>query len=340
MKTAKNLFNRIITFENLLCAAQQAAKGKRERIYVLSFFEKLEDQLFKLADELSTFRYKPGTYQTFTIYEPKRRMISAAPFRDRVVHHALINIIGPILEKSFIHDSYANRVDKGTHRAIRRYQSFLRQFDFALKCDIKKYFPSIDHTILKSLIRHRIQDKKTLWLVDKIIDNSNEQEFVCDYFSEDTLFTPLERRKGLPIGNLTSQYFANFYLDRFDHFIKEELGCRGYLRYVDDFVIFADSKKRLHEVKKRVVHFLDKLRLQLNPSRNMLYPCSVGTSFLGQVIHRSHRRLDGKNVRHLKKRLNAWQIQPPENLYQRIASWLGHAKQADTKELLKKLNLE
>ena len=340
MKTAKNLFTQIISFENLLCAAQKAALGKRERGYVLAFFAKLEDHLFELADELSSFRYQPRGYRTFTIYEPKKRMISSAPFRDRVVHHALMNIVGPVLEKSFIYDNYANRIGKGTHRAIRRYQIFLREFDFALKCDIKKYFPSIDHAILKSMIHRRIKDEKTLWLVDKIIDNSNEQEFVGDYFPGDTLFSPLERRKGLPIGNLTSQCFANFYLDQFDHFVKEELGCKGYLRYVDDFVLFDNSKQRLKDWQMRTTFYLEKLRLKMNPARAMLYPCTIATSFLGQVVHRSHRRLFGKNVRQFKKRLKDWEKRSPENIDQRVASWLGHARQADTRGLRSALGLE
>lgn len=340
MKSLKNLYPHIISFENLLDAANKAAKGKRERGYVLLFFQKLEDNILELADELQTCRYSPGQYRTFTIYEPKKRMISAAPFRDRVVHHALMNIIGPVLENSFIYDTYANRKSKGTHRAIRRYQAFLRQFDYALKCDIKKYFPSIDHAILKTLLRRRIADERTLWLLDRIIDNSNEQEFVCDYYFGDTLFSPLERRKGLPIGNLTSQFLANFYLSDFDHFIKEELGCKGYLRYVDDFVLFDNSKYLLKERHYRLTAYLDTLRLKLNPARVMLYPCTVGTAFLGQVIYRNHRRLRGENVRKCRRRLKAWEENPPENVEHRIASWLGHATQADARGLVKALNLK
>ncbi|MBN1483075.1 RNA-directed DNA polymerase [candidate division KSB1 bacterium] len=198
----------------------------------------------------------------------------------------------------------------------------------------------MDHTILKTLLRRRIADERTLWLLDRIIDNSNEQEFVCDYYFGDTLFSPLERRKGLPIGNLTSQFLANFYLNDFDHFIKEELGCKGYLRYVDDFVLFGNSKYILQERHYRLTAYLDTLRLKLNPARVMLYPCTVGTAFLGQVIYRSHRRLRGENVRKCRKRLKDWEENPPENVEHRIASWLGHATQADTRGLLRALNLE
>jgi len=339
MKTAKNLYHRIVLFENLLDAAKKAAKGKRERRYVLEFFEKLEDNIFQLQEELRNLTYKPGNYTTFSIYEPKKRMISAAPFRDRVVHHALINIIGPILEKSFIYDNYANRKGKGTHLAIRRYQRYLRTFTYVLKCDIKKYFPTIDHIVLKQMIRKKIGDKPTLWLVDLIIDSSNVQEFVCDYFPDDSLFSPLDRRKGLPIGNLTSQYFANFYLDRLDHFIKETLGCKGYVRFVDDFVLFSNSKRALWHWLRRIERFLEKLRLKLNPNRIMLYPAKVGTAFLGQMIFKSHRRLCNKNVRKFYKRLNMWKNDPPVNLQQRLAGWKGHASQADTQGLLAHLDV-
>jgi retron-type reverse transcriptase len=340
MKTFKHLFAKIVTFENLLIAAKEAAKGKQEKSNVMQFFAKLEDNLYRLQYELETQCYRPGNYSTFNIYEPKPRMISAAPFRDRVVHHALMNVIGPLLERSFIFDSYANRPGKGTHRAIRRYQQFLKQYEFVLKCDIKSYFPSIDHETLKSLIRKRIGCHKTLWLIDTIIDNSNPQKPKWDYFPGDTLFTPVERRVGLPIGNLTSQFFANYYLNPFDHFIKETLRCKAYVRYVDDFVLFHDSKSQLWDWKEQVVVFLQDYRLKLQAKRCHVYPARVGNRFLGQVVFRTHRRLASANVRTFKKRMRNWQKHPPANLQQRIAGWVGHAKQANTFSLLVSLGLE
>jgi retron-type reverse transcriptase len=339
LKTYKNLFPQISAFENLLLAARNAAKGKGERYYVMAFFLNLEENLFQLQTELKTESYRLGNYTTFRIYEPKPRMISAAPFRDRVVHHALMNIVGPLLEKSFVFDSYANREGKGTHRAIRRYQCFLKKYKYVLKCDIKKYFPSIDHEILKSLIRKRIADQKTLWLIDAIIEGSNKQVDVLDYFPGDSLFTPVERRKGLPIGNLTSQFFANYYLNPLDHFIKEELRCGAYLRYVDDFALFGNSKLQLNEWKKRISVFSEAYRLRLHPVRCHIYPSSVGYRFLGQVVFQTHRKLCSDSVRRFKKRQRIWQISPPENIDQRIASWAGHASQADTFCLLKSLAL-
>ena len=156
MKTSKNLFERIVTFENVLTATQKAAKGKRDNQSVLHFFTRLEENLWQILSELQSKTWQPGSYKTFSIYKPKPRMISAAPFKDRVVHHALINIVGPLLERSFIFDTYANRTAKGTHKAIGRYQHYLTRCAYVLKCDIRKYFPSIDHEILKSLLRRKI----------------------------------------------------------------------------------------------------------------------------------------------------------------------------------------
>lgn len=338
MKTHKNLFPEIVSFQNLLSAARNAARGKGERYYVLEFFYELEENIYRLREELISQAYLPGEYHTFHIYQPKPRMISAAPFCDRVVHHALMNVIGPLLERSFIFDSYANRVGKGTHRAIRRYQYFLQRYAYVLKCDIKKYFPSIDHALLKSLIRKRIGDSRTLRLIDAIIDGSNPQEEVLDYFPGDDLFTPIRRRKGLPIGNLTSQFFSNYYLDPFDHFVKETLKCPAYLRYVDDFVLFSDSKPQLWDWYGKMNDFLETFRLRLHPRRCQVYPSQAAAGFLGQVIFQTHRRLDADNVRRFKKRLRIWRDFPPENLAQRLASWIGHARQADTFYLLKSLD--
>ncbi|MGH7493050.1 MAG: reverse transcriptase domain-containing protein [bacterium] len=339
MKTHKNLFTNIVAFENLWSAAQSAAQGKREQPNVLHFFHKLEENLWRLQEELACQSYRPGEYSTFHIYEPKPRMISAASFRDRVVHHALINVIGPLFERSFIFDSYANRLGKGTHRAIRRFQHFLRDFRYCLKCDLRKYFPSIDHAILKALIRRRVADGRTLWLIDAIIDGSNLQEPLLTYFSGDDLFTPLQRRRGLPIGNLTSQFFANVYLNPLDHFVKEILLCLAYLRYVDDFVLFANSKAELLAWQTYLSAFLEDYRLQLHTRRCYIFPTRRAASFLGQRILRTHRRLCAPNVRKFKHRLRAWHKRPPENLQQRLASWVGHARQADTHRLLHSLSL-
>jgi retron-type reverse transcriptase len=335
VKTYKNLFPQIIAFENLYRAVKQAAKGKRETFSVMDFFLSLENNLFALQAELAGGDYRPGAYRTFFIYDPKPRLISAAPFRDRVVHHALMNVIGPLMERRLIFDTYANRLGKGTHQAIRRFQRFLQQYRFVLKCDVKKYFPSIDHQILKSLLRQLIRDPQVLWLVDLIIDHSNQQVEVLDHFPGDDLFTPLERRRGLPIGNLTSQNFANYYLSPLDHFIKEILKCPAYVRYVDDFALFSHDTRQLWRWRDEIVRFLAAFRLKLNLNRCMISPASSGARFLGQLIFPTRRRLTGENVRRFMKRLKEWEAQPPENIAPRLASWLGHAHQADTAALIR-----
>ena len=215
MKTYKNLYPQITAFDNLLKAAYKAQKGKRNRPDALQFFFKLEENLFQLQQELESQTYQPSKYKTFYIYDPKKRMISAAPFRDRVIHHALCNITEPLFEKTFIFDSYANRKGKGMHKAIERYQQYACKYPYVLKCDIRKFFPSLDHDILKSELRWKIQCPKTLWLMDSIIDNSNLQEEHIVYFSQDDLFTPYSRRKGLPIGNLTRSNMGKCLLESF-----------------------------------------------------------------------------------------------------------------------------
>ena len=240
MKTYNRLFNRICSFENLLLAARKAQDGKRFQEEVARFNFHLERELYRLQEELQTRIYRPGPYHEFHIYEPKLRKISAAPYRDRVVHHALCNVIEPIFDRTFIFDSYACRKGKGTHKAVNRFTEFCRKSEYVLKCDIKKYFPSIDHGILKTRFRKKIRDADVLWLMDLIVDFSNPQEGLLDeqdtardrpppYGSGDILGTVRDgfslpdeagtvRRRGIPIGNLTSQFYANIYLNGFDHY--------------------------------------------------------------------------------------------------------------------------
>ena len=336
MKTYTNLFEKITSFENLLLAFKNASQCKRSKANVAVFNYNLEENLIVLQQALMDKTYRPGGYRAFHIFDPKKRLISAAPFADRVVHHALCNIIEPLFDRTFIYDSYANRQNKGTHAGIRRVQKFLRGNRFVLKCDIKKYFPSIDHEILKQEIRWRIADPDTLWLIDTIIDGSNEQEFVYDIFPGDDLLTPSNRRKGLPLGNLTSQFFANLFLNRFDHFIKEILMVRYYARYVDDFLISANSIAFLSEVKKEIEAYLANLRLKLHPKKCHILRSDKGVPFLGQVIFPHYRLLKKQNVRRFSKRLPrlVQQLDAGDISQKRfnasIQGWKGHAVQANT----------
>jgi retron-type reverse transcriptase len=194
MKRYGNLYPQIIDFDNLYLSARKAQKGKRFRENVLQFNYNLGTELLKIQQELKDKTYQPGSYRTFYLRDIKSRLISAAPYRDRVVHHALCNIIIPIFERTFISDTYANREGYGTHKALMRFTDFARSSRYVLQCDIRKYFPSIDHEILKQLIRRKIKCPDTLWLIDAIIDNSNEQEEVNHYFPGDDLLTPIQRR--------------------------------------------------------------------------------------------------------------------------------------------------
>jgi retron-type reverse transcriptase len=338
MKRYGNLWDGMISFENLLRAAEKARRGKRFRPPAARFFFHLERELWRLHEELVAKTYRPGPYRTFKIYEAKKRQISAAPFRDRVVHHALTGILEPIFERSFIHDSYACRKGKGTHAAVDRCQEFVRRFRYVLKADVRKYFPSIDHAILKGLVARKIKDPHVLWLVGKIIDHSNPQDPVLMWFPGDDLFTPTERRRGLPLGNQTSQFLANVYLDPLDHFVTDHLGL-SYVRYVDDFLVFANDKRRLHEVKGEIEHFLETLRLQIHRHKSVVFPCHLGIRFLGFRVFPTHRLIAKENVRRFRRRMRWMQREYTNSrigfdaIRPRIMSWIGHARHANTYRL-------
>ncbi|MGB7442088.1 MAG: RNA-directed DNA polymerase [Coleofasciculaceae cyanobacterium] len=343
MKRYGNLWSQIIEFENLLNAARQAQRGKRFRDNVLAFNYNLEGELLKLKAELESKTYQPGAYRTFEIVEPKRRLISAAPYRDRVVHHALCNVIVPPIERTFIADSYANRVGFGTHRALRRFTQFARSSRYVLQCDIRKYFPSIDHIILKSLLRRKLKCPDTLGLIDTIIDNSNEQEPVIDYFRGDDLLTPVKRRRGLPIGNLTSQFFANVYLNGFDHFVKEQLKVVKYIRYVDDFALFSDDWGFLAEARIATEEYLAQLRLKIHPVKSQLFETQQGANFLGFRILPDRIRVRTENLRRARRRLRRMQTEYAQgkigirDVSQSIQSWVAHLDHGDTWQLRKQI---
>ncbi|MBP8981177.1 MAG: hypothetical protein KBG09_08045 [Syntrophobacterales bacterium] len=336
MKRYGDLFGKLISFENLYQASRKARAGKRGKPGCAAFEMDIEEELMRLRRELADKTYRPGPYREFTIYESKERKISAAPYRDRVVHHALCNIIEPIFEKSFIYDSYACRPGKGTHAAVNRFTAYVRNYPYVLKMDIRKYFPSIDHEILYKKIAKKIKCPDTLWLIRLIIAGSNPQEEINEYFPGDDLFTPYQRRRGIPIGNLTSQFFANIYLNDLDHFIKEHLACPGYIRYVDDLTIFADDKKRLWEIAGETARFLQQERLTLHPGKTLVAPVTEGSDHLGYRVFPTHRRLRRDNVvrfrRKLKRLVEGYRCGRFTGTEMRAAvmSWIGHAAHADT----------
>jgi retron-type reverse transcriptase len=318
-------------------AHRKAARGKRGKRAAAGFEYRLADHLLELQHELATGTYRPGPYYSFYIHDPKHRLISAAPFRDRVVHHALCNVIEPIFERSFIYDSYANRVGKGTHRALDRAQAFARRFRYVLQCDLRQFFPSIDHGVLREILARKIPDRGVMWLVDRVLESgvgvlSGEYDMV--WFPGDDLLAA-NRPRGLPIGNLTSQFWANCILNPFDHFVKRELVCKGYVRYVDDVLLFADDKRTLWEWRDVAVRRLGRLRLVIHPSAHPR-PTAEGFPFLGFVVYPTHRRLKRRKVvayrRWLKRLVAGWIAgeRTQEAVVASLLGWINHARYGDT----------
>ncbi|MFH1978126.1 MAG: reverse transcriptase/maturase family protein [Candidatus Aenigmatarchaeota archaeon] len=281
------------------------------------------------------------------IRDPKTRVISASDFRDRVVHHALFNIIEPIFEKTFIHDSYASRKNKGTHKAIERFDEFKRKtarngkliknaktnnivIGYVLKADIKHYFDSVDHEVMINIIKKKISDKHVLWLVKKILDNHNTK-MPC---------------KGMPIGNLTSQTFANVYLNSLDYFVKQKLRARYYIRYLDDFVIFDRSKEKLEKYKNQISEFLKTIKLELHPNKSKIIPLHKGINFLGFRIFYYHKLLKKSNIRLFRKRTIELEKSyicgetSKDKLCEKINGWLEYARHGDTYKLRKRIQDE
>jgi len=343
MKRIGGLWEAMLAWENLLLAYRKAKRGKRRRPDVAQFGCDLEVELLALQQQLRDGSYQPGAYRQFTVYERKPRVISVAPFRDRVVHHAVMNVIEPPLDKRFIDDCYACRQGKGVHKAVDRYQRYATRYAYVLKLDICRYFPSIDHAILLSHLQRRIKDPQVLALLETIIGHSPEPDGPLDYFLGDDLLTPLERRKGLPIGNLTSQFFANLYLDDFDHWLKETLRVPAYLRYVDDFYLLDNNKARLWDACAQIGQKLAELRLRLHPRKRQVCRTADWVDVLGYLIKPHQRRLrndNGLRFRRKLHRLAAAYAQGRVNfsdINPSVQSWIGHARHADTEGLRKTL---
>ena len=349
-KTYKHLYPRICAFDSLYQAHRQARRGgKRKHPQVAEFEHNLGENLLRLQEELETQTYRPGPYYNFIVIERKERKISAAPYRDRVVHHALINVINPIFEARYIHDTYANRKDKGTHRALDRAQYFARRYPYVLKCDVRQFFPSIDHATLRRLIARHVACPPTLWLIDHILESGAgilADRYTPVYFPGDDLFVA-NRPRGLPIGNLTSQHWANLYLHPLDLFIKQELHCckqrDAYLRYSDDFLLFAAAKPTLHRWRGEIIAFLQPFRLTIHEHQAQLFPVKNGIDFLGWRLFPHYRRLRRDNVRHAVRRLRRQQAAyrrgdlSIEDLSASVRAWLAHAAHGNTYQLRRRI---
>ena len=328
MRRHGDLFERVINFNNLNDAARRALRG-RKRVVAARFFFHLETELIRLEDELRANKYQPSPYRVFEIFEPKRRVIAAADIRDRVLHHAICHILEPIFERRAIFDSYACRKGKGGRAAALRVQQMLVDRQWFLKFDIRQYFPSIDHQLLKSLLQRIIKDQQLLALLDRIID------------------APIDgavHGKGLPIGNLTSQHFANLYLGELDHFIKERLRVKCYVRYMDDFLLFDQDRDRLRDCHTKIREFLTaKLALELKDHATIIAPTTHGVPFLGLRIfagriglqHRKWYRLSHR-IRQMERGFLAGDL-AEEQLVQSVTSMLGQIAFTDTLEARRRL---
>jgi len=330
---------------NIWAAYRNAARGKRCQPAAAVFEYDLEKNLIELEEELKAETYLPGVYHNFLIHKPKRRLISAAPFRDRVVHHALMNVIEPLFERQFIFDSYANRRGKGTHAALDRCTFYLRRHQYVMHLDVCQFFPSIDHEILLSILSRKIGDEKTMNLIRKIVASGQgvqEEEYEMRYFPGDDLFAS-HRPRGLPIGNLTSQHWANVYLNELDQYAKRARKCHAYIRYVDDVLLFSDEKPCLHEWRREIIHYLQNLRLTIHESSAQPERTRDGIPFLGFIVFPDHRRLKRANGIAFQRRLktmyslySSGKMTFPD-LTQRVQSWINHAGYGDTWNLRRKI---
>ena len=315
-------------------------RGKRGQPAAAGFELYLGDHLLELEHELQERTYQPGAYHSFYIHEPKKRLISAAPFRDRVVHHALCNLTVPHFERRMIFDSYANRTGKGTHRALDRCQQFARRFRYCLPCDVRQFFPSIDHAILETILQRMLPDSSLDWLIEKILHSGQgvlAEEYQMVYFPGDDLFSAL-RPRGLPIGNLTSQWWANCYLTPFDHFVQRQLGCRGYLRYVDDFILFSDDKGQIKEWHAALLERLRRYRLTIHNESAQPRPVSEGIPFLGFLVFPEKRRLKPrKGYAYRRKLKHLLQTAPDTQVQASLQGWINHTRYANTVGLRKAL---
>lgn len=295
LKTYTNVWKQLCTFQNLYQAYQNAARNKSENPRVQEFEQDWRRNLCIILHELRTKTYHPRPARTFVLRDPKTRVITVSDFRDRVVHHALVNVLQPIFEPRFIHDSYASRKGKGTLPALQRFNFFKRKVSqnntrscFVLKADIRQYFQSVDHQILLRLIKKWVTDSDSNWLVATILNHYDEEG----------------SGKGMPLGNWTSQFFANVYLNELDQYVKHTLKAKYYVRYVDDFVILHNSMEKLEDYQVEIDHFLgEKLYLQLHSTKTRIIPLTQGIPFLGFRIFYYHKLVRKSNLRKIKQLL-------------------------------------
>ena len=355
MKTCKNLYPEIISLKNLVFAWRKARKGKSKKEYVIDFEKDLINNLKNLNRELENEIYYPRPMKTFVLRDPKTRKISKSDFRDRIVHHALCNLIEPIFDRTFIYDNCANRKGKGNLFAIKRFNYFVRKVSrngkthgwlnnnqikgYCLKADIEHYFREVNKTILLEMVRRKIKDEKTINLIKLILENKvgSERERERERETRKT-----DNNKGMPLGNLTSQFFANVYLNELDKFVKHKLRAKYYIRYVDDFVILHSSKEQLEKWKEEIKIFLkEKLKLELHPDKSKIISLSKGVDFVGFRNFYHYRLLRKRNVRNIKRKIHLFQYGKitDENFKEIFQGWNAYASWANSYNLIKRLKL-
>lgn len=335
--SAECLYEKIYQFENILSAAYQCRKGKSKNKSTLDFFNHLEENVIQIQNELMWNEFTVSPYRHFFVFEPKRRLISAPTFYDRVVHRAIYNIIEPVCDKTYIHDSYACRRNKGAHKGADRAQAMIRKVErqhgkaYVFKADIHRYFSSIDHEILKRLVAIKIKCVRTQALLNYIIDHSpSDGDGV-----------------GIPLGNLTSQVFANIYLNELDRFTKHTLKVKNYCRYMDDFVVINNNKEDLHRIRHLTENFVNnELNLKFN-NKTQIFPIGKkngrALDFLGYRMYGDHRLLRKSSVKRIKRKISKYrkqyadgELSVPE-VQIKIQSWLGHASHANSHNLIRSL---
>lgn len=344
MKTYNRRYEQLISIDNLANAYWKARKRKSSSPVVREFDKHWQLHIVTLFKELKNFSYTPRPLKTFVLRDPKTRRICVSDFRDRVVHHALVNVLQPVFEPRFIHDSYASRHGKGSLLAIKRFDVFMRKVTrngtcvlgarnenavcaFALKADIKHYFETVDHQILLNIISRYVRDTCIIWLVTKIL---------CHYHSG-------THGKGMPLGNWTSQFFANVYLNELDQFVKHKLRAKYYIRYVDDFVILHKSKTVLQDYEKRIKEFLQLLHLELHPTKCQILPLSKGIGLLGFKVFYHHKTVRKRNVRKILNRLeelfDSYELgrTASSTVFDIVQGWHAYAMHGNTYKLRKKL---
>jgi retron-type reverse transcriptase len=319
-------FEDIISVNNLLEAWKEFLNGKKGRKDVQEFQFNLMDNILSLHQDLINRRYRHGGYQSFNISDPKPRIIHKASVRDRLLHRAVYRILYPFFERTFIPDSFSCRINKGTHRAINRFYSFACEISnnhtetaWVLKCDIKKFFVSIDHKILVEIIKEYITDENILWLLKEIIGS----------------FSSAWEGIGLPLGNLTSQLFSNIYMNKFDQFVKHKIEAKQYVRYADDFVILSQDKKYLLDLAYKASEFLENnLKLTIHPDKISIRAVASGIDFLGWVIFPDHKILRTATKKRMMKRIKI------SKKIETLNSYFGLLKHGNAQGLKRKINAQ